>query len=116
MNMSIYLSGKIALLSMVATLTAWIQLTGNFSSSYPALFWASQVLFMLAIGIAMIFTLTHWDNTYNLSRKRMLLSLINILVLYGIAWTCSKYSLILILLCGMVEVYFIRKHLCKSRI
>lgn len=109
--MKAYLSGKISLLAMVATLVAWIQLTGDFFHLYPVLFWLCQMIFVLILVLTIVFTLIRWDNSYHLSRKRMLLSLLNILALYGIAWTCSKYSWFLILLCGMVEVYFIRKHL-----
>lgn len=111
--MKAYLSGKISRVAMVATLVAWIELTDGFFHSYPVLFWLVQMIFVFILVFKIVFTLIHWDNSYRLSRKRMLLSLLNILALYGIAWTCSEYSWFLILLCGTAEVYFLRKHLEK---
>lgn len=109
--MRAYLSGKISLLAGVATLVAWMELTDDFYRLYPVLFWGAQIIFALFIVLKIVFTLIHWDNSYHLSRKRMLGSVLNILALYGIAWSRSKYSWFLILLCGTAEVYFLRKHL-----
>ena len=109
--MKVYLSGKLALISTVASLVAWIQRTGEFFSLYPILFWMGQGIFAIIIISTICFVLSHWDEKYQISKKRMVASVLNICVLYLIAWTNSKYAWFLILICGVSEMYFIQKYL-----
>jgi len=113
--MKLYISGKISLISAVATLVAWIERREGFDLSNPILFWGVQILFATSIIIAFCFTLRHWDMSYHISKKRVLLSIINIFCLYIIAWTNFKYSWLLILLCSITEIYALRQCLHETQ-
>ena len=106
--MKLYISGKISLISAVATLVAWIERREEFDLSNP-------ILFATSIIIALCFTLRHWDMSYHISKKRVLLSIVNIFCLYIIAWTNSKYSWLLILLCSITEIYALRQCLHETQ-
>ena len=111
--MKLYISGKISLISAVAALVACIEQRQGFDLSNPILFWGIQILFAASIIIALCFTLSHWDMSYHIPKKRVLLSIVNIVCLYMIAWTNFRYSWLLILLCSMTEIYALRQRLQK---
>lgn len=112
--MKIYLSGKICLISMVATLVAWLQKSEGFDHLYPILFWGVQSLFAIIIIVTLVAVLNHWDKEYDVPKKRVILSVINILAFYLIAWTNSQYSWFLILVYGTTEIYSLRQYLQKG--
>lgn len=64
--MKLYISGKISLISDVATLVALIERKED--SDLSNLFWGIQILFTISIIIALCFTLSHWDMGYHISK------------------------------------------------
>lgn len=108
--MKMYVSGKISLITTVAALVTWIQRTEGLHHSYPFLFWMNQVLFIIVIIGAICFAMIYWDKNYPIPKKRILLSIVIICLIYVMAWLDLKYSWMLILLLGTLETYSINQY------
>jgi hypothetical protein len=108
--MKLYITGVLSFLVMVATSVACVQVRGGFNISAPAVFWASQAVFMTCIVIALCYAYCKWDNGYKVSKGKLLRSVIVYCCMYFIAWNAtSSYGYALIFVIGIAEIYFARK-------
>ena len=94
---------------MVATLLAWNQRMQGFDRSHSYLFWGAQILFAVGIIMALCYAWRHWETRYHISKKRLVLSIVNIFCLYVMAWIYSEYSWLLILLGSMTDMCSLRR-------
>lgn len=104
--MKIYTTGTMSFIATVAALVAYEERMQAFHISNKAIFWCGQGIFIIIMAL---FTIVHWEDKMYIKKSRFITSLIIICLLYAIAWTDSKYSGILIFICGVTETYFVRK-------
>ncbi len=107
--MKLYTSGIMSIVATIAALVVHVERSQNFHTHNPWLFYVGQlVLLFVFLGIA-ILTLYKWENNCKINRLRFFISLFVCAMIYAISYTNSKYSFALILACGILEAYSIRK-------
>lgn len=107
--MKIYTTGTMSFIATVAALVAYMERMQEFHISNKLIFWCGQGIFLIIIIIMALFTIAHWEDKIHIKKIRFITSLIIICLLYTMAWIDSKYSGILIFVCGVAETYFVRK-------
>lgn len=107
--MKLYSTGMIALIATVAALIANIQRGQEFNHTNPYLFWGLQMIFLILFGLATLYTILHWEQVGELTKSRFFTSTIIFGFIYAMAYIDSRYSFLLILLCGVTEGFFTRK-------
>lgn len=110
-----YLSGKITILAGVAAFVAWMELRDNFYLSNPLIFWGAQFVFVVAIVIMLFLALKDWREQPLVSKKRLLLSILNIPLLYILAWTQWDIAWILILILCILDADTLRKYMDQMK-
>ncbi len=107
--MKVYKTGLIGVLACSVSLMANVHISQGFNVEYPTIFWGSQILMGILILVMLIRTLKNWDNTQDIPKTILLRSMCAWVSMYCIAYIESKYSFVLILIVGVVDVYFTRK-------
>lgn len=115
--MKLYTTGILTFWSIVGALLANVHLRDGFQLDYPYLFWGGQGIIWLALIVMILYTVLHWNIQAGVSRLRFIVSLLEMVLFYVIAWIPSGFSWVFILICGVTEMYFIRKRagLVKER-
>lgn len=89
--MKTYSTGILSVISTIVALLANIQLRQGFNFEYPYIFYLRQCAFIVVIICIIVYTLTHWGQVGNLTKKRFYTSVVVTCLIYAIAWTGYGY-------------------------
>lgn len=106
--MKVYKTGLIGMLATITSLVATLEISEKFNVEYPIIFWTGQTFALAIIIVLLLYTINHWDNGFGYSRWILLRSVCVWFLIYCISYTGSKYSLVLIFVVGIVEIYITR--------
>lgn len=107
--MKLYLIGILGFIATVISLVTNLEINEQFNTTHPYLFWIEQIVFCLIFIIVLLYIIFNWDKKSYFTKIRLSLSILISIFMYAIAYTGSKYSSILILLIGLIEIYSTRK-------
>lgn len=99
----------IALIATVAALVANIQRGQGFNHTNPYLYWGAQAIFIILFVSATLYTMLHWEQVGELTKSRFFNSIIICGFIYAMTYIDSRYSFLLIFVCGVAEGFFTRK-------
>lgn len=106
--MKMYSIGMLGFIATVAALVANLQISEGFHHSYPNLFYGLQGALIAIFAVIAVYTLLHWDRKSSVSKTRFCMSIVVCALIYFMGYIMSKYSIIMILVCGIVEIYLTR--------
>lgn len=106
--MKIYSIGLMGFIATVASLVANMQISEQFHQAYPYLFYGLQGALVALFVVIAVYTVFHWDNKGHVSKTRFCMSIVVCAAIYFMGYVKSKYSLIMILACGIGEIFLTR--------